>query len=336
MTTVAHPEGVGPRPFNTRRMGWSDLPEQAQAHIVDLVGSPVAEVRSTAEGFSPGFAGIVQCTDGSQTFVKATSAIRHPHSIALGRREIVVNAALPAAVHAPVMEFSHDDGDWALAGFEVIDGGTPHLPWTADGLEAALEAIADLSEVQVDAADGFRPFSESLAEAFRYWGEFAALPTAEQAARAAGREWGNWALAHADTLATWEAEAPAASAGNRLIHGDLRADNMVLDRAGDVWLVDWPHAEYGAPWVDLVGLLPSVEMQGGGPCAGHFREHALGSQVEHEELRALVTAIAGYFLLGSWTPAPEQIPTLRQFQFAQAGPALRWLQSLEPSLLISR
>lgn len=330
MTT--HPDGVGPRPFNTRRMVWHDLPEQVREHIVELVDSPITEVRSTTAGFSPGFAGIVHGADDSRTFVKATSTTLHPHSIELGRREIVVNAALPAAVHAPVMEFSHDDGDWALAGFEVVDGGTPALPWTTDGLEDALTAIADLSEVRVEETDGFRPFSNSLSEAFNYWTDFASLPAAEQAARAAGHEWGAWALAHADTLAAWECEAPAASAGNRLIHADLRADNMIRDLDGHVWLVDWPHAEYGAPWVDLVGFLPSVEMQGGGPCAAHFRDQALGRGVEHEALRALVTAIAGYFLLGSWAPAPEQIPTLREFQHAQAGPALRWLQTLEPRL----
>lgn len=332
MTTDPHPQGVGPRPFNTSRMGWDDLPEHVHTHIADLIGSTVTHVRSTTSGFSPGFAGIVHGADGGVTFVKATSAKLHPFSIDLGRREIVVNAALPASVRAPAMEFSHDDGDWALAGFEVIDGRAPALPWTEAGLAEALAAISDLSEIQVDEADGFRAFSDLLAEAFRHWTEFASLPAAEQSARALNRPWGEWVLRHADTLATWERDAPAASAGNRLIHADLRADNMIRDVAGDVWLVDWPHAMMGAPWVDLVGFLPSVQMQGGGPCAAHFRDHALGRSVEHEELRAVVAAVAGFFLLGSWEPAPEQIPTVREFQFAQAVPAVRWLQALEPML----
>jgi aminoglycoside phosphotransferase (APT) family kinase protein len=53
-----------------------------------------------------------------------------------------------------------------------------------------------------------------------------------------------------------------AAAGPALLHGDLRADNLLLTPSRVV-AVDWPRACAGAAWVDLLLLLPSVAMQGG-------------------------------------------------------------------------
>ena len=55
---------------------------------------------------------------------------------------------------------------------------------------------------------------------------------------------------------------PPATAGDTLLHCDLRADNLLLtdDR---VWVVDWPWGCTGQPWVDVANLAPSVGMQGG-------------------------------------------------------------------------
>ncbi len=55
-----------------------------------------------------------------------------------------------------------------------------------------------------------------------------------------------WSARHLDRLAELEEEAPAAAAGDTLLHLDLRADNLLLtpDR---VVVVDCPHARVGAP-----------------------------------------------------------------------------------------
>ena len=58
-------------------------------------------------------------------------------------------------------------------------------------------------------------------------------------------------------FAEFEALAGELAAGECLVHGDIRADNVLLtdDR---VWFVDWAHAYIGAPWVDVVLMAPSV------------------------------------------------------------------------------
>ena len=53
---------------------------------------------------------------------------------------------------------------------------------------------------------------------------------------------------------------PAASAaenvgGDRLVHVDLRADNVLIDGGGRAVIADWPWAAHGASWFDALTLL---------------------------------------------------------------------------------
>ena len=94
------------------------------------------------------------------------------------------------------------------------------------------------------------------------------------------------------------------------------------------WLVDWPHAALGAPWLDLALMLPSVAMQGGGDPGAIFRSQRVAQDVDDDRLRAVLAALAGYFAYGALQPAPRGIPNLRPFQGAQAVRTLAWLRTL--------
>ena len=118
-----------------------------------------------------------------------------------------------------------------------------------------------------------------------------------------------------------------AIAGDALVHGDLRADNIILD-GPRTWIIDWPHAARGAPWADLAFMLPSVAMQGGGDPQAIFWRHPVSDGVKRQEGRAALAGLAGYFAASSFQPAPIGIPNLRAFQRAQAATALDWLREL--------
>jgi aminoglycoside phosphotransferase (APT) family kinase protein len=49
-----------------------------------------------------------------------------------------------------------------------------------------------------------------------------------------------WTCAHLAELVTLASEWRRATAGDTLLHLDLRADNMVIRPDGDVAFVDWP------------------------------------------------------------------------------------------------
>jgi Ser/Thr protein kinase RdoA (MazF antagonist) len=73
----------------------------------------------------------------------------------------------------------------------------------------------------------------------------------------------DWCRAHLDELAGVEARWEDATRGDGLIHGDVRSDNVLLtdDR---VVFVDWTSTCAGAPWFEVVAMLPSVELESGG------------------------------------------------------------------------
>jgi aminoglycoside phosphotransferase (APT) family kinase protein len=160
------------------------------------------------------------------------------------------------------------------------------------------------------------------------WASLAAAPPEYlHGAAAAGGELASWALTQLDELVDLESRWADAAAGDALVHGDLRADNVILD-ARTCWLVDWPHAALGAPWLDLALMLPSVAMQGGGDPVAIFRSQRVADGVGDDRLRPVLAALAGYFAHGALQPAPPGIPNLRRFQGAQAITTLRWLRAL--------
>jgi aminoglycoside phosphotransferase (APT) family kinase protein len=321
-----------PLAFSGQRLDWRDLPRAVRTRIQTLAGSQVSAETSATTGFSPGFAAVLELSDGRGVFVKAVSPEQNPESPQLARAEVRAAAALPAQVPAPGLLWSDDDGDWVLLGFEVAPGRPPLLPWRPDELEVVLRALDTLAEAEPLPGHALIGTEKQLAGDFVGWSRIAALPGTEldRLAGWAGGA-GAWVREHLDALVTWEQDALAACAGSALVHGDLRADNVLIDHdhdGGRVALIDWPHASVGAPWLDLAFMLPSVAMQAGGDPQELFWSRPAARGVEPERLRAAVAGLAGYFAHGALQPAPLGIPNLRRFQGAQARHAVAWLRAL--------
>jgi hypothetical protein len=70
-----------------------------------------------------------------------------------------------------------------------------------------------------------------------------------------------WADAHRERLATATARSVAAFRGDGWAHGDVRADNMVVE-GSTVWIVDWNWLCRAPAWADLGLLLPQVHADG--------------------------------------------------------------------------
>jgi hypothetical protein len=93
-----------------------------------------------------------------------------------------------------------------------------------------------------------------------------------------------------------------------------------------VVFVDWTATCTGARWFEVVAMLPSIELEGGGePEAVLVR---LGIEIPHDQLMPLVVAIAGYFAERGGLPDPPGLPTLRAFQRAQGAVTNGWLRRL--------
>jgi phosphotransferase family enzyme len=306
-----------------QRVPWESLPESVRAAVEDGLGARVVAAATQPGGFSPGAAARLELDDGRRAFVKAVGREPNPYSPGMHRREAEVAAALPPEAPAPRLLFSHDDGDWVALVFEDVAGYEPPLPWRQDDLERVLAALADLSAALTPAPVEAPTAAEYLAELFGGWGLLAEGGGAE------GLE--PWAAERLDELAELESTWPEASAGETLLHADVRSDNVLLapDR---VVFVDWPHACIGAACLELIGFLPSVAMQGGPRPWEVFDAHPLGREAPPEQVVALVAAVAGFFVQRSTLPPSPGLPGLREFQGVQGAEALAWLRrSLDAS-----
>jgi aminoglycoside phosphotransferase (APT) family kinase protein len=302
------------------RLQWCDLPDVVRETIERGVGGRVTHAESREGGFSPGLASILTLRGRGRVFVKAVGAKRNEFTLVAIRREAEVLAELPAIVPAPRLHWRFDgelDGDdWAIVIMDAVDGRTPAQPWRPDELSRFLRAASVLAESleprpPVPAA----VFTEAYD--FHRWSALAADPAS--AARLDPPIRGRL-----DDLARLDQGFDEAAAGGALLHGDLRADNVLLT-ASSVAIVDWPSIAIGARWLDLLFALPSVAMHGGGDPDELWRGHPLSMGVDDDAINSVVAGMAGFFIDRSLQPALPLLPTIRQFQRAQGLQALRWL-----------
>lgn len=300
------------------RSEWSDMPRHVREGVDKIAGSPVIDAISVEGGFSPGPAARCSLSDGRVVFVKAAGLEPNPVSPEMHRREGRILAGFDADVPAPALIGVFDDGDWVALVIEWIDGAMPIAPLSHDDVDRLLGLVERLASIE--GGEGLQSCSDAHPGLFGHWQQLIDQPVDNLDA---------WSSRHLEDLAGLEVGVADAIGGDRLIHLDLRSDNVIFATAGlphDV-VVDWPGASLGAAWIDLVGLLPALELDGGPTPEEVFEHHPVGSAADPDSVTAFVASIAGYFTRMSLMAPPPGLPTVRQFQAAQGRIARRWIAS---------
>ena len=300
------------------RLGMDEVPERVRRAIEEILGGRVVSARSQPGGFSPGLGARLVLEDGRRAFAKAVDGERNPDAPRFHRREVEVLAALPADLPVPGLLGSYDDGDWVALVVEDVDGVMPAEPWHPAELARVVEAMARLADRLTPSPVDGRPVAELDERAFRGWRTLAADP-------GAAAPLGPAVCARLDELAAIEETWTAAAEGSALVHGDLRADNILLtpDR---VVFVDWPHARIGAAWLDLLFLLPSAAVTGTDP-AEVWATYPPAQAADPDAVTAVLVALTGFFLHQSVLPPPRNVERVRAFQRVQGEAALRWVDA---------
>ena len=307
-------------PEGRSRLVWADLPDGVAHLVQEQLESEVVGAVSHDGGYSPGLASTLVTGYGERVFVKAVGESLNAFAVELYRREAAVAPLLDARVPAPAFQWSAETSiggqDWVALAFDAADGPGPGDPWTAGGVAAAVDLADRIGDLQAPA--GLHPLAE---EQFRHWHEVAADPDLVAGVAALDP----WAAAELDRLVALADGWAEAVAGTALVHGDLRADNMVA-LAGAAAAVDWPSAAVGAPWFDLVAMLPSMVLEGAGSAQELLAMSRHGVVADPEAVNAVLAAIAGYFLYSCLQPPPPGIPHVRSFQREQGLVCTRWLR----------
>jgi hypothetical protein len=299
------------------RIGWRDLPAHVRTALEAVIGGPVVSAESQPGGFSPGSADRVVTADGRRAFVKAISWAQNAYAPDLHRREAAISAALPASAPVPRLLGSYDDGEWVALVLEDVDGRHPHTPWVPGELTAVLSALTDLAAALTPAPlPGLPTAAQRLGHDFAGWRRLAADPPA-------GLD--PWAAAHLAELRAAADRGITAMTGDTLVHGDLRADNLLLRPDGSVVIVDWPWACTGPDWLDTVLLSINVRLFGG-DAERVLADLAARTGADPRWFTDVLAGAAGYFLDAARGPTPVGLPTLRGFQRAQGDALLPWLR----------
>ncbi|MEO6125816.1 MAG: phosphotransferase [Ilumatobacteraceae bacterium] len=301
------------------RAEWADVPVSFRSAVDRQIGSPIVGAINIAGGFSPGPAAVCSLADGRSVFVKACGPELNTFTPAMHRREATILGQLPSEFPVPRLLGVVDDDDWVALIIEAVDGTMPRAPLSAAEVTAVLDVvdhlaeignpspIADLAHVGPSGRDHVAVYS---------WQRLSNDGLVDRL--------DPWTTRHLADLTELESGWLEAVAGDTLLHGDLRTDNIIIG-ASSTYVVDWPAAGVGAPWVDLVGLLPALHLDGGPVPDEIFTTRPLGHSADPGAVDSYLSALAGYFTRQSLLPPPPGIATVRSFQAAQGAVCRAWL-----------
>lgn len=293
-----------------RRLEWPLLPANLRTFIERKCGSPVTDAISQTSGFTPGFASVLVCADGTRHFVKAAS-IKAQKSFADSYREEARKlAALPAGVPSPRLLW-HLDDDWVVLGIEYVDGRAPHRPWRPAQLDHVLDALEKVADELTPPPAGVTLDTtvEDFSPLVAHWDHVRTTRPG---------------LPHLDEAAALAAGYAEVVGGNTLVHTDIRDDNLLLDSDGAVWICDWNWPVIGAAWIDTLFTL--IGPRGDGvDVESVLASRRLTRDVPPVSIDRVLALLVGYFLKSSDDPVPPTSPFLRDHQRWQGEVCWHWL-----------
>ncbi|WP_338089642.1 hypothetical protein [Nocardioides lijunqiniae] len=300
-----------PHGRTARRLEWAHLPPSVRALVERRCGSPVVDARSQGAGFTPGFASVLTCEDGTRHFVKAASAKAQRMFAHSYREEARKLAALPRDAPAPRLLWVHDADDWVVLGLEHVQARNPRRPWRAADLEASVAMLGRAAEVLTPAPPALGGDVFSV--------EFADFPGCWDHVRATRPD-----LPHLEEAAALAARFADVTGGSTLVHTDVRDDNILVRPDGSALLCDWNWPVVGAAWLDTVFLMIGPRGDGLDVDAA-LAAAPVTAEVPAEHVDIVLALLAAYFLKQADQPVPPTSPYLRDAQRWQGEVVWEWL-----------
>jgi aminoglycoside phosphotransferase (APT) family kinase protein len=298
-----------PHGRTARRLEWAHLPPAVRSLVEQRCGSPVVEAESQGAGFTPGFASILTCADGSRHFVKAASTAAQRWIADSLREEARKLRELPATSPAPRLLWVFD-GDWVVLGLQYVEARAPHRPWRLEELDACLDALETVADVLTPVPTGLTldQFADELGSWPLFWDHVRATRD----------------LPHVDEATALAASFAEVVGGETLVHTDVRDDNVLLTDDGRALFCDWNWPVVGADWLDSLIML--IGPRGDGiDVEAVIAGRRLLRDVPPEHVDRVLAVVCGYFLKSADDPVPPTSPHMRDAQRWQGEVVWGWL-----------
>jgi aminoglycoside phosphotransferase len=299
------------------RISWTGLPDAVRADIEAALGGAVVAAQSQVGGFSPGSADRVVLDDGRRAFVKAAGLSLNPDTPGLHRAEITAMGWLPAGAPAPRLLHAYDDGDWVALVLEDVPGRHMSVPYVEPEVVRLRETLDAAAPLLTPCPPEARSFVETHEDLFDGWRELARSPA---------EDLDPWAHRRLSLLVELEQAAQISCEGSTLVHGDIRADNVLLTPDGGVFLVDWAWASRGASWLDVLLVALALATQGGPDPEAFLAADPLLRATPGADIDAFLVAAAGMWARNGRRPPPPGLPGIRTWQLHCEQATLRWLE----------
>lgn len=303
------------------RRSWDGLPAVLQSRFRTYLGGSITSVQPAGGGFTAGFAAVLGNDAGARVFVKAvpaSDAVTYPSYV----RESQVVPLMPAGMPMPALLAADcvaaEGTDWQLLVYEAVDGHMPGQPWTSADLLAVEDSCNTAAGLLADfprSAAG-RPVAEDMA----------GIPsTFEPVAEGGPAPWflPTLSAAQARMFSELLELCPVALAGDAVLHGDLRPDNILVS-SGRALFCDWNFLGTGAPWLDWVGVLPYVRGDGFDVDA-ELRRSALTRDVPADHIDAWLASLLNCMIDSGCKPEVASSPHLRSHGRHTARLIYAWL-----------
>ncbi|MEW1686926.1 phosphotransferase family protein [Streptomyces sp. NPDC091265] len=305
-----------PSPSPSGRLQWADVPPPLRARLETTLGAPVTEAVTPSGGFGHQLAAALRLAGGRRVFVKA--APDDDPLTAANLHEAAALDALPPYAPAPDLLGVHRTAGWTAVVIAHLDGPDPDLSPASGDVEQTWALLDSLTAAPAPASYvAAVSAAPSAAGLLHGWKELRDDPPDDLAPAA---------RSHLPRLAELEAAWPALATGDRVVHGDLRADNMVRDHDRGVTFVDWAHATTGPACVDAASLAPQLVLTGHAPAdvARLLLDHP-ATAGSPDTTTAFLAALTGHWHRNARRPAPPGAPGLRDYQHRAAAAGLALL-----------
>jgi aminoglycoside phosphotransferase (APT) family kinase protein len=299
------------------RIDWAQLPIAIQERVQQLAGSEVRQAQSQTGGFSAGLASRVSFANGQRFFIKAVPTSSEG-TYELYVREAEVLRTIPRNLPAAHLVDAFTVDEWTVLVIEDVEGRHPERSATSPDTVHVLDSIAALTATPTDSA--LPHLSDEIVRDAGSWSRLEAEGLMATTTP--------WCVQNFDLLRTAAERVTTAVAGDRLIHADLRADNILIEPSGRARLIDWPWAAKGAGWEDALLYLLDLRVEDAAAETSPLLDHPVFASSSTDDHIALLSAVGGSWFEKCRLPAPEGMTTLRDFQRREAIAATDWTAQL--------